>query len=345
MGVRIHAPLGPTFDAIRNKLTRELRSSTVDFVFSRDPVDGPNKIESYAASCSEHYPAEFRIYMAVERASRQRRTTKTLLQSENLAETASIFYAEVLRQAETQLDSVGVTETVNTQAAKTYFYSMNRTIRWPWLAKASKLRRYTLLHWNQKFLKLLARKKIFYKQLRWKPNGSNARSYKEAYRKTQRYERQLERERKRKDIQRIQSDPGSAMEVALRKQKDMGKHQVALENLTGAQLAPRAYANYMQEKLDLLVAGDVVVEAFAVDETETAKRIYVAIIGMDRNQAAGTDQIHVEMLMVDAQRLAPTLIKCWNIVGRSRIIPPGWLEGTIVPNRLLYIVYTRGRGR
>lgn len=220
-------------------------------MLSRDPVDEPNKIEYYDSSCSDHYRVEFILHIAVERVKRPRRITKTLLQSKNLAETASIFYAGALRKTETQLDMICDTEEAGTQAAEAAFKLMEHTIKGPWLTKANKRRRYTPPHWNQKFLKLLTRKKLLYKRSRWKPNRGNARAYKEACRETQRYERKLERERKRKYIQRIQSDPGSEIAVAIRKQKDTRKRQVALENLTEAQLAPRAYAKYMQDKIDL----------------------------------------------------------------------------------------------
>lgn len=36
--VRVHAPVGPTFEAIKSSRTGELRSSTVDLVLSRDKV-------------------------------------------------------------------------------------------------------------------------------------------------------------------------------------------------------------------------------------------------------------------------------------------------------------------
>lgn len=42
-------------------------------------------------------------------------------------------------------------------------------------------------------------------------------AYKDICREAQRYERQLERERKRKNIQIIQADPDSEISVAIRK--------------------------------------------------------------------------------------------------------------------------------
>lgn len=127
----------------------------------------------------------------------------------------------------------------NKQTAEAAFNEMERVIKLPWLSQANKRRRYLPPHWNQKFLKLLARKKTLYKRMKWKPNRSNSRAFKEICRETQRYERQIEMERKRKNIKRIQSNPESEIAVAIRKQNDTRNSQVALDRLTGAQLAPR----------------------------------------------------------------------------------------------------------
>lgn len=52
---------------------------------------------------------------------------------------------------------------------------------------------------------------------------------------------------------------------------------------------------------------------------------------MERNKAAGGDQIHIEMLKSNIPKLVRTLGKCWKAIGRTKVVPPSWLEGTLVP--------------
>lgn len=101
--------------------------------------------------------------------------------------------------------------------------------------------------------------------MKWNPNRGNSRAYIEIYREAQIYERQIERERKRNNIQRIQTNPEGEIAVAIRKQNDTRKRQAALDRLTGAQLAPRAYAIYIQNRLDLPEEEDVAIETFELD--------------------------------------------------------------------------------
>lgn len=211
------------------------------------------------------------------------------------------------------------------------YNEIERAIKLPWISQANKRRRYLPPHWNQKLLKLLARKKALYKRMKWKPNRSNSRAYKDICRETQRYERQIERERKQKNIQRIQANAEGEIAIAIRKQKDTRKRQGALDRLTGAQLAPRAYAMYMQERLHLPEVEDISMEPFDVEVSETAGRIEKAISAMERNKAARGDQIHIEMLKENIPKLARTLSRCWKAIGRTKVVPKSWLEGTLVP--------------
>lgn len=55
------------------------------------------------------------------------------------------------------------------------------------------------------------------------------------------------------------------------------------------------YALYMQAKLDLHAAGNIAVESFEVDVTETAKQIEHAITKMGRSKAEGGEQPHLYM--------------------------------------------------
>lgn len=59
-------------------------------------MENIRKLDTYAATCSDHYPVEFLLHMQVEKVSRPRRITKTLLQSYKLAETARRYYEVAL---------------------------------------------------------------------------------------------------------------------------------------------------------------------------------------------------------------------------------------------------------
>lgn len=87
----------------------------------------------------------------------------------------------------------------------------------------------------------------------------------------------------------------------------------------------------MHDRLDLPNTADIELEIFELNVDETAKRIERAIIVMDKNKAAGGDQIHVEMLKTNAPKVTRTLRKCWKAKGRSRKTPEKWLEGFMVP--------------
>lgn len=90
--IKVHAPVRPTFGKIKKKEAGELRSSTVDLELGRDRVENIRRLDTYAATYCDHYPVEFTLHMKVEKASRPRRITKTLLESYKLAETASMYY-------------------------------------------------------------------------------------------------------------------------------------------------------------------------------------------------------------------------------------------------------------
>lgn len=68
---------------------------------------------------------------------------------------------------------------------------------------------------------------MLYSRMRWNLNRSNIRADKVACQETQKYERRLERERKRKNLQRIQSNPKNEISTAIRKQNDTRKRKVA----------------------------------------------------------------------------------------------------------------------
>lgn len=170
-----------------------------------------------------------------------------------------------------------------------------------------------------------------YDRMRWRNNRDNIRAYKEVCRDKQRYERQLRRERQRRNIQRINNNPRAEIAIAIRRQKDARKRQKALDNLTGQQIAHRDYAIYMRDKLDTTDVIDIEVERFDVEEKETTKLIEAAITTMGRNKATGSDHLHVEMMKANAPAVASTLAKWWKSIGKTKIVPAHWLKGIIVP--------------
>lgn len=144
-------------------------------------------------------------------------------------------------------------------------------------------------------------------------------------------QRQLNRERERKNIQRIMTDPASEIATALMKQSVTRKRQAALDNFIGKQMIPRSYEIYMQDKLDLPEQEYIDIMGFELHEQETAKLIERAINKMAKNKSAGEDQLHTEMFKANVSRIARTFSKCWKAVGRTKILPPQWLKGIIVP--------------
>lgn len=266
----------------------------MDLIVSRDEITNIVLITSYASMCLDHFLIAFESPLHVDRRNRPRRITKTLLQSHSKEETANIYYEVGLRQVESHLDQVGQAEGISDQDdIKEVFKEMEQTIKLPWANQANKRRRHTPAHRNHRFLKLLARKKLLYDRKKWRSNRANSRAYKDVCAEAQRYERQLARERQRRNIQRIQNDPEFDIALAIRNQATKRKRQAALDKLSGTQMSPREYALYMRYKLDQPGVEDVQIEHFEVNLVETSKQIQRAISVMEKNKAAGGDQVHV----------------------------------------------------
>lgn len=109
--------------------------------------------------------------------------------------------------------------------------------------------------------------------MRWQPNRHNIAEYKDICRTVQRRERQLKRERKRKNTQRIQANPEAEISIALKKQKDTRKRQIALDKTTGLQMAPKAFALHIKSKIDILEDAPVELNSFDVDEERVQRNI------------------------------------------------------------------------
>lgn len=284
-------------------------------------------IESDASVGSYHYPVAYVVHLKVERIQQPRRITKTLLQSKVLAETAETYYPVALRKIDEKIIEARAESEVETRVA---LDMMEKEIKLPWASQANKHRRHAPPHWNDNFIKLLVHKKLLYDRMKWNGNRRNTCYYKEACKATQRYERQLKRERNRKNKQMIQNNPEAEIAVVLRKQADTLKKQEALGKLTVQQINPQTYGMYMRRNLDIPNGEDIELERFEMDVANIAKLIEKAIHKMDRNKAAGEDNIHIEMMKSNAPVVAITLSKGWKLIGKSKIAPKCSLRGTIV---------------
>lgn len=151
-----------------------------------------------------------------------------------------MYYEVAMNQVEDVLDDLNDKgEAVEKQRTEEAYKMMERGIKQPWTAQADRRRKHAPPHWNDKFIKLLARKKLLYDHMKWKKHTRNVKEYKEVCREAQSYERQLHRERQRRNIQKIQVNPKGEIALAIKKQADAKRRQVALDNFTGQQMAPR----------------------------------------------------------------------------------------------------------
>lgn len=69
-----------------------------------------------------------------------------------------------MRKADEKLLHAG--ERTAVEAEKAFEY-METTIKTPWMKQANKRLRHAPDHWNKKFIKLLARKKLLYERMKW----------------------------------------------------------------------------------------------------------------------------------------------------------------------------------
>lgn len=80
----VHAPARPTFMDIKIKLAKTYRSSTVDLLVSRTPIQQLDIIDGYLHEFSDHHPIALHLGITVDKVTPKRRVTKTLLQSSQL---------------------------------------------------------------------------------------------------------------------------------------------------------------------------------------------------------------------------------------------------------------------
>lgn len=179
-----------------------------------------------------------------------------------MKDATSLYYTAALNGVDSGLEvAAGEVVTPSHRKVQEAYDNMSKEIMTPWMSQANKRRRHQPPHWNNKFLKVLAWKKLLYEGLRWKRNLPNARAYKEVCREAQKLERQLKRERQRRNLQRIQANPEAEIAVEIRRKQDVRKSKKALNQLTGSQMTPKDFDVQMRSKLDLQ-DEDIEIEEF-----------------------------------------------------------------------------------
>lgn len=87
----------------------------------------------------------------------------------------------------------------------------------------------------------------------------------------------------------------------------------------------------MKEKLDCRDEEEIQLDYFDMNIEQTAWLIEREIIKMERNKAVGIDLIYAEMMKAHTPAVAATLSRCWQTIGKQKVMPKHWVEGTIVP--------------
>lgn len=130
--------------------------------------------------------------------------------------------------------------------------------------------------------------------------------------------------------QRIQQDPISELGKALKSSAKRRQRQAQMEKASGKKLRAKAFVEYLAAKLDGPREG-LTVRPFKVDVQQFEQDGKQAIQNMMTNKSIGGDDVHVEMLKCNPEMAAKLLTKMWQVIGKTRQIPKGWLQGTIVP--------------
>lgn len=330
---QIHATPQHTFEAIASKAKGTKRTSTVDLVVSRVTVKDLKRITGYVAVCSDHYPIVFTAETQVETAIRPRRIAKTLLQSEQHRAAIGLLYEVSLRKPEEDLRKLrsGEVGTPQTEEIQAVYSKAEHSINEPWIQQTKKRRRRCGAHVNAGLLRLWCKKRKLYERMKYWPTSQNKLAYKQACALTQRRERQLEREHDRRNCQRIQYDPNTAIAKALQSSTQKRRRQQALDRATGKQLKPKQFAEYLGNMMNLGQQEALVPREFKVNEEQHSANLIMAIKDMDNNKAVGVDGTHVEMLKSNPRQTAKLLTEIWKTVGETRIIPRNWLRGIVVP--------------
>lgn len=130
--------------------------------------------------------------------------------------------------------------------------------------------------------------------------------------------------------QRIQVDHETEMTVALRNSAKRRQRQRQMEKASRKQLRPRAFADYLADKLKGSEKG-LVSRPFTVDTRRLKEDVEAAIRQMESNKAIGLDGIHVKMLKANPGASSELLTTIWQVVGKTGIVSHSWIKDTIVP--------------
>lgn len=241
-GYSINAPSLPTFQAVRNRSSSRLGSSTIDLVIAHAPIQNVKRLGGGAAGSSDHFPVKFEATVKIDRETMPRRIPKTLLQSTELREVIGLKYNLSMQIADAALDELlhRPKEDLDDATVQAGFDTAIKAIKEPWEAlQAKKRRRNSGQHVNGEMCRLWTNKKKLYDRWPWKPTANNKTRYKEACRRTQQRKRQLIKEQEKRACQGIQQDPETGIALALRHSARRRKRQEELEKATRNNLDPK----------------------------------------------------------------------------------------------------------
>lgn len=184
---------------------------------------------------------------------------------------------------------------------------------------------------STELLRLWWKKRKLYERMKRWLYRRNKQDYRDACARTQRRERQLEREHERRKCQRIQNNPDKAIAKALQNSKQKHRRQQNLDRDTGKQLKPKGFAEYLGNNMNLGHQETLLAREFTVDVKQHIGNVVAAIKAMDNNKEVGLDGAHVEVLKRNPWKTAHLLTEIWRTVGATRITPRNWLKGIVVP--------------
>lgn len=167
--------------------------------------------------------------------------------------------------------------------------------------------------------------------MKGRPTERNKQEYKLAFKRAQRWERQLQREHERRLCQIIRQNPNTDIAKALRINIQRRSRQKALNREMGKLLKPKEFEDYLNTTMSLEEAKELAARQFTVDDERHTSNVVSAINFMANNIAVGTDGLHVEMLKANAEKTARLLTEMWKTIGSKKIVADAWLRSILVP--------------
>lgn len=252
------------------------------------------------------------------------------MQSKENKVAAKVWYDVALREVCNELRQITTapTPTQHDQEQDSYVRAED-TPKDPWLRQVRRTRRSTGPHNTKELLRIWKCKIMLYRRWWWQKIDRNRHHYRESCSIAQLRERNLVKERARRDVQRIQKDPEALIAKPLQDGAQERRRQDVLDYATGKQLKPREFAEMLCGKSQHGEA--IALHTFTVDAKQHTYLLFTKICDMANNKAVGTDGVHAEMIRVNTVKTAEVLTWIWTGVGRTRIMPKMWLEGVIVP--------------